>query len=302
MTQENRRARATGFALLAAALYALSTPCEKRLLAHIGPTLLAALLYLGAGIGMGLIGLVRRGESRGDRLGRRDLPYLAAMLLLDTTAPILLMCGLAQASAANVALLSNFEIAATAVLALALFKEKISGRVWLGIALLTAGSALLSAGSGCLHFSGGSLLVLLACGCWGLENNCTRVLSHADPLRISVIKGFGAGTGALLTALLRAERADGLLPMLAALLLGFAAYGLSIFFYVRAQRDLGAARTSACYAVAPFLGAALSLILFRETPGPLFWAAAALLLGGVLLTSLPPRAARTEEGETGAEQ
>ena len=134
-------------------------------------------------------------------------------------------------------------------------------------------------------FSLGSVFVLLACSCWGLENNCTRSISHKDPLEIVVIKGFGSGGGALVLALLQGERLADLPAALGALALGFVAYGLSICFYIYAQRGLGAAKTSAYYALAPFLGAGLSLILFRQVPRPAFLAALVLMALGAWLAA-----------------
>jgi len=141
-----------------------------------------------------------------------------------------------------------------------------------------------------LSFSGGSLLVLMACLCWGLENNCTRMLSFGDPLRIVVVKGFGAGGGSLLIALLLREEFPPLSLVLAAIVLGFFAYGLSILCYVRAQRDLGAAKTGAYYAVAPFVSAALALLIFQEQPGMSFCVAFPVMAVGTYLaaTDNPP--------------
>ena len=203
------------------------------------------------------------------------------MVLLDIAAPILLMLGLTRTTAANAALLNNFEIVATALIALLLFGEKISRRLWLAIGLVTVSSIVLSLeGGGSLRFSLGSVLVLLACCCWGLENNCTRALSEKDPLQIVVVKGFGSGLGALVIALASGEGLPGFLPGAGALCLGFVAYGLSIFFYIYAQRDLGAAKTSAWYAVSPFIGAGLSLLIFRQLPGLTFWLALAIMAAG----------------------
>lgn len=130
------------------------------------------------------------------------------------------------------------------------------------------------------QFSSGSLFVLLACICWGFENNCTRMMSESDPLEIVVIKGIGSGMGSLLIAFAVGEAlpAPGLIP--AILLLGFVSYGLSIFFYVYAQRRLGAALTSAFYAVAPFIGVVISLLMFQELPGIRFFAALAIMAAG----------------------
>ena len=283
MGEKNPRAgRFILAALLAACLYALSTPCSKVLLAHVAPNVMAALLYLGAGIGMaaltGVRAAVRRGPSDEALLERSDAPYVVAMVLLDIAAPILLMAGLANAAPENVSLLNNFEIVATAVIAFLAFRERVAPRVWAGIATITASCALLSLGdSDALSFSSGSLMVLAACLCWGVENNCTSRLSEKDPAQVVVVKGLGSGAGALAAALLAGDAAPALVDAVAALTLGFVAYGLSIFLYVYAQRGLGAARTSAYYAVNPFVGAALSLVLFRTVPGPTFLLALALM-------------------------
>lgn len=278
------QARAVGFAILAAALYALNAPLSKVLLGQVPARMMAALLYLGAGAGMLLLRLMQKsmGKSSAEApLTPKELPYTAAMVVLDVAAPIFLMLGLTGTSAASASLLNNFEIVATSMIALAIFRERISGRLWLAIGLVTLSSIVLSlAGGGNLQFSLGSLLVLLACCCWGLENNCTRALSEKDPLEIVVVKGFGSGMGAMIVALVCGEHLPALLPALGALALGFVAYGLSIFFYIYAQRTLGAAKTSTWYAISPFIGVGLSLVIFRQLPGLMFWVALAIMAAG----------------------
>ena len=278
------QARAVGFAILAAALYALNAPLSKVLLGQVPARMMAALLYLGAGAGMLLLRLMQKsmGESSAEApLTRKELPYTVAMVVLDVAAPIFLMLGLTGTSAASASLLNNFEIVATSMIALAIFRERISGRLWLAIGLVTLSSIVLSLeGGGSLQFSLGSLLVLLACCCWGLENNCTRALSEKDPLEIVVVKGFGSGMGAMIVALVCGEHLPALLPALGALALGFVAYGLSIFFYIYAQRTLGAAKTSTWYAISPFIGVGLSLVIFRQIPGLMFWVALAIMAAG----------------------
>lgn len=277
------------WALLAAALYAISSPVSKALLDDISPTMMAALLYLGAGLGMLLLGLVRRRAGLGEserRLTRSDLPYTVGMIALDIAAPICLMAGLASTTSANASLLNNFEIVATSLIALLVFGEAISRRLWLAIGLITLSSLILSfEDASSLSFSSGSLLVLAACVCWGFENNCTRMMSQSDPLEIVVLKGFGSGLGSLAIAFAAGESIPAPPYVLGALLLGFLAYGLSIFFYVYAQRQLGAAKTSAYYAIAPFIGAGLSLVLFRTWPEPAFWVALAIMAAGAYLAA-----------------
>lgn len=275
-------------ALLAAALYALNAPVSKLLLDDVPPTLMAAFLYLGAGLGMAALGVFRRRVSptKEARLTRQELPYAVGMILLDMAAPILLMAGLTRTTSANASLLNNFEIVATSIIALAVFHEAISRRLWLAIGLITLSSLLLSfEDASSLQFSVGSLFVLLACVCWGFENNCTRMMSAKDPLEIVVLKGFGSGLGSLILALAVGESLPAPGKLLPVLFLGFVAYGLSIFFYVYAQRTLGAARTSAYYAIAPFLGVGLSFLLFRQPPTPLFLIALALMALGTWLVT-----------------
>ena len=276
-------------AILAAAFYALNAPLSKWLLAEVPPTMMAALLYLGAGGGMALVRAGQRAVGRVPReapLARADLPYTVGMVVLDIAAPIFLMIGLTRTTAANVSLLNNFEIVATALIALGLFGERISRRLWAAIVFVTVSSILLSVeDSSSFSFSLGSVFVLLACTCWGLENNCTRSIADKDPLQIVVIKGFGSGAGSLVIALMLGERLPAPGYALGALALGFVAYGLSISFYIYAQRGLGAAKTSAYYALAPFLGAGLSLVLFRQRPQPYFWAALLLMAVGTWLAS-----------------
>ena len=250
--KKRSESRAIFFALLAAALYAVNIPFSKLLLRHVDAAFMAGLLYFGAGVGMSAMRLCGRGEPP---LTRSELPYVLAMIALDILAPICLMLGLSRASSANVSLLNNFEIVATALVALLLFGEKVSGVMWLAIGFITASSALLSfEGTESFQFSTGSLFVLAACCCWGLENNCTR-------------RQFPQAKYAALV-----------------MLLGFVAYGLSIYFYVRAQKDLGAARTSACYAVNPFVGSLLSLAFLQEPLSRTYPAALGVMLVGTALT------------------
>ena len=262
------------FAIFAAALYAISTPVSKLLLQNVPPTMVAAFLYLGAGVGMGLMMLMRNRFRKGvkeERLTRTDIPYAAAMVALDIVAPILMMYGLRINSAANTALLNNFEIVATALIALLFFREKVGKRLWMAIALVTVASILLSlegsSATDALRFSKGSLLVLGATVCWGLENNCTRRIADKDPTEIVTVKGFGSGLGALSIAVSLGEAFPMWRHLVILLMLGFVAYGLSIFFYTHAQRGIGAAKTSTYYALAPFIGAFLSVIILSEPIG-----------------------------------
>ena len=282
--------KATGLAIAAAALYAISTPFSKILLEGVSPTMMASLLYLGAGIGLLLVSCSRRimsRESGETPLDRSDLPYTVAMIVLDIAAPILLMTGLTMTSSATTSLLNNFEIVATTVIALVIFRENVSKTLWTAILLVTVSSILLSVDdiSGFV-LSPGALLVLGACFCWGLENNCTRRLSEKDPIQITTVKGIFSGLGSLAVALYLGNPIPGIALVSITLVLGFLSYGLSISSYIRAQRDLGASRVSAYYSLAPFIGVAIAFVLFRESLGWSFWMALVLMIAGTALVTI----------------
>lgn len=287
--QEKTSKKGIALAVLAAALYAVNSPFSKLLLSYMPSTLMAGFLYLGAGLGMAVIALLRRakGDSKAEnRLTIAELPYTVAMIVLDIAAPICLLIGLSYTTAASASLLNNFEIVATALIAQLAFKEKITPRLWLAIALITTSCVILTFEQGAsIQFSAGSLFVLLAGACWGLENNCTRMLSSKDPLEIVLLKGIFSGGGSLMIGLALGERVTVWWSVPAVLAVGLVAYGLSIFFYVYAQRLLGAAKTSAYYAVSPFIGAFLSLLMFRTPPAANYYVALAIMAVGAWLAA-----------------
>ncbi|MEB3519572.1 EamA family transporter [Streptococcus sp. S2(2023)] len=264
---EKNKLKAIMFAFLAAVFYAINVPISKVLLQYVGPTTMAALLDLGAGIGIGMMSLFnKKDREKAESLTKAELPYIVGMIVLDIAAPIFLMLGISYGSSANASLLGNFEIVATTVIALILFKEAVTKRLWLAIGLITLSSILLSfEGTDSFHFSYGSLLVIMATVCWGLENNCTRELSSKSTYQIVMLKGLCSGLGALVIALIKRESFPGIGYIAIALALGFVAYGLSIFMYVRAQNVLGAAKTSAYYAVNPLIGALLAFVFLSES-------------------------------------
>ena len=183
---KDTRGKAIILAFLAAFFYAVNVPCSKVLLSDVAPTFMAAFLYLGAGLGVGIMYLFRfKNEKRSDKLDRTDIPYTIGMVVLDIIAPILLMMGISTGSAANASLLGNFEIVATTLIAFVIFKEKVSWKLWIAIVLVTVSSIIISfGGMDSLKFSIGSLLVIGATICWGLENNCTRKISGKSTYQI----------------------------------------------------------------------------------------------------------------------
>ena len=294
------------FAVLAAVFYAVSSPLSKVLLEDVSPYLMAALLYLGAGIGMTAVRAASPSKRAEERpLTKVDSPYIFGMIVLDIAAPILLMYGLLNSPASSVSLLNNFEIVATTLIALLVFGERVTPTTWVAIILITISTVILStAGTGEISFSHGSLAVILACVCWGLENNCTRRLSDSGilacvcwglennctrrlsdsgALRIVVIKGIFSGLGALAIAVFMGMGSPSATEVMGALALGFVSYGMSLFFYITAQASLGAAKVSAYYAMAPFIGAFISLAVLGEVLTQAFVLALVFMAAGAVV-------------------
>ncbi|MBS4889525.1 MAG: DMT family transporter [Anaerococcus vaginalis] len=281
---KDKRINAIILALLAAVLFSISTPLSKKLMENIPPTFMAAFLYLGAGVGVGIMYIFNyKKEDKSLKLDKSDLKYTIAMIGLDILAPLLLMLGIKLGSASNASLLENFEIVATSLIALIIFKEKISYKLWIAIFFIIISSFILTFDDKTsLDFSIGSIFVLLATISWGLENNCTKKISEKSTYQIVTLKGIFSGLGSLFIGLLLKEKIINYKYIFLAMILGFVAYGLSIFLYVRAQRDLGASKTSAYYSVAPFVGAFLAFLINGERPDEKFLLALIFMIIGTI--------------------
>lgn len=272
-------------ALAAAVLFGLSIPFSKLLLGDTSPVLVAGLLYCGSGLGLFILRLSTRRRGSEARLGPRDLPLLAAALLVGgVLGPILLMWGLGSTPASAASLLLNLEGVFTAALAWSVFRENFDRRVALGMVLIVAGGVLLSRPvPGGLAMPAGSLAVVGACLCWAIDNNLTQKVSGGDPLQIAAIKGVVAGSVNVTAAFVLGAKAPSTGLAVGAMVVGFLGYGISLAFFVAALRHLGTARTGAYFSVAPFVGAVLSLAMFGEPLRPELVGAALLMGLGVWL-------------------
>ena len=201
---KNKKIKAIISALLAAVLFAISAPLSKKLMENIPPSFMAAFLYLGAGVGVGIMYIFNyKKEDKSLKLDKSDFKYTIAMIGLDILAPLLLMIGIKLGSASNASLLENFEIVATSLIALFIFKEKISHKLWIAIFFIIISSFILTFnGKTSLDFSIGSIFVLLATISWGLENNCTKKISEKSTYQIVTLKGIFSGLGSLFIGLL----------------------------------------------------------------------------------------------------
>lgn len=272
-------------ALLSAALFGVSTPAAKSLLGSIDPTILAGLLYCGAGIGVAVLRRIRRAwliepQAAEAVLTRQHMPWLAGAIVVGgIVGPILLMIGLARTDAASASLLLTLEGVATALLAWFVFHENFDRRIAVGMVCLVGGAAVLS-WSGTPTMTGllGPLAIAGACLAWGLDNNLTRKVSLADPLQIVELKGLIAGPVNLALGIATGGYIPEASPLLIAGFVGFLGYGVSLAMFILALRHLGTARTGAYFSTAPFIGAVAALLLLRE-PVTVQLIVAGLLMG-----------------------
>lgn len=276
-------------AISAAALFGASAPIAKLLVGEIPPVLLASFLYLGSGIGLSLYRFIQNiyltSSSREAELNKNDTSWLiGAILSGGVIAPIVLMFSLKNTTGATASLLLNFEGVATTIIAYFAFKESVNKRIWLAIILVTFASIILSLDlSGRIGLSIGAIGVLFACALWGIDNNFTRNISAKDPIAIARFKGLGAGIFSLFLALILGNKFPHISVIFYALLLGCFSYGISFVLFVFALRSLGAARTSAFFGSAPFVGSALSFFIFQGSSNLLFFMSLPFMIAGAVL-------------------
>lgn len=273
-------------ALASALLFGLTTPIAKHLLSGSQPFLIAGLLYLGSGLGVSALRLTQRVGRSATGLTAHDWPWVALSTLVGgVIAPVLLMTGLIQVDAGSASLLLNLEVVFTAALAWIVFGEPAGSRVVAGLGAIFAGGVALvwptrfAPGGGLTA----SLAIAAACLCWALDNNLTRKISASDAHVLTAIKGVVAGsTNTLIAFALGASLPPASLAIVT-LALGFLGYGLSLVLFIVALRQLGAARTGAYFATAPFIGAAVAMGTYAEPGGVAFWLSVLCMAVGVWL-------------------
>lgn len=275
-------------ALTSAALFGASTPMAKGLLgAGVSPWLLAGLLYLGSGVGLAVLQLVRRARAvtaSEAGLARADWGWMALVALTGGVAgPLLLMFGLAVTPASSASLLLNLEGLATIAIAWVVFRENVDRRLLIGAVAILGGAMLLAWQGAAAPVGWGAALIGGACLAWGIDNNLTRKISASDPTQIAMVKGLAAGAVNLLIALALGARLPAPVLTVAAGGVGFLGYGVSLVLFVLALRFLGVARTGAYFSTAPFVGALLAMLLFGEPATWRLFLAAALMAVGVWL-------------------
>lgn len=277
------------YALCAACLFGASTPVAKALLPQVEPALMAGLLYLGSGIGLGAFWLWRTLRTtvttHEAALTRRDVPWLLGAIASGGVAgPLLLMWGLAATPASSASLLLNLEGVFTALLAWFAFKENFNFRIAAGMALITLGGLALSwAGRPETGLPWASVAIVAACLAWAVDNNLTRKISGGDPVQIAVLKGLVAGGVNTVLTLSFGAKMPALPLALATGVVGLLGYGVSLTLFVLALRHLGTARTGAYFSIAPFVGAALSVVFLGDVLTIGFGIAAVLMALGVWL-------------------
>lgn len=273
-------------ALLAAALFGASTPFAKLLVGELSPVLLAGLLYLGSGIGLTLVRLIRDQGWKPAGLARSEWPwFLGAILFGGVLGPVALLFGLMTTSGSTASLLLNLEAVLTAIMAWVVFKENADRRIVWGMVVIVAGGVVLSWPTAETNASNwiGPFAVAVACLCWAIDNNLTRKVSASDAFFIAGAKGLIAGAVNTLIALSLGATLPDTGTMVATMTVGLLGYGISLILFVLALRGLGTARTGAYFSTAPFIGAAVALALLGESATLTFWLAAGLMSWGVWL-------------------
>lgn len=257
-------------AIISPLLFGFGAIASKALLSDIPPVMLAGILYLASGLGLGAVWLLRPRDSAmaGAPLERTDLPWLAGAIVCGgAVGPVLLMLGLVRTSASAASLLLNLETAFTACLAWAVFGERASKRLVFGIVFVLAGGVVLSwpdAGSIADSRAYGNLLIAAACLAWGVDNNLSQRISGKDPVTIAALKGLAAGSVNVGLALAAGDRLPAPALLAKAGIVGFLSYGVSLVFFILSLRRLGSARTSLYFALAPFFGAAAGMLFLHE--------------------------------------
>ncbi|HTR54819.1 MAG TPA: DMT family transporter [Kofleriaceae bacterium] len=282
MAEAHERAIAKGvlLAVAAACAFGVTTPIVAWAGRELGALTTAALLYAGAALAAFVLGAF---AGRSDApLRRGDVPRVVAVALLGgALAPTLLAWGLQHVGATLGALVLNLEAVFTVLLARAVYREPIGGRVALAVCAMVAGGAALALDAS--RGGGWSALGLAAIAgatlAWAGDNTLTRVLAERDPLHVVAAKGALGAACTAIAALALAEPKPQLLPMLALLACGATGYGVSLRLYLLAQRRVGAARTGSVFALAPFIGAAVAFALGDRAAGP--WSVTATTLFGV---------------------
>lgn len=275
--------RPVALAILAAALFGAATPASKLLLSDLSMFQLAGLLYLGAAMGVAPAAW----RSGGIRLpSRRDsrnrLRLLGAVVAGGICGPLLYLFGLKLAAAASVSLWLNFEVAATALLGVLLFRDHLGTLGWVGLFCALAGAVILSLPGGTSGLVAGGL-VLAACLCWGLDNHLTALIDGITPSQSTFWKGLVAGAINLSIGFLVASPSFKPLPVIASLFVGIWAYGASIVLYISAAQALGATRAQIAFASAPFFGVVFAVLALGEPLNLVHVGSAAFFIAGVAL-------------------
>jgi drug/metabolite transporter (DMT)-like permease len=275
--------RGGAFALLAATLFGLSTPLVQRFGQGLGAFSTAALLYAGAAF----VALwMRQPVELEAKLQLSDLPRLLAMAGFGAViGPVALAWGLQRTSGTSASLMLTLEALFTVVLAWRLYGESMDKRVASAMLLLLAGGMALVADQGLAGNTPllGLLAVLAATAAWGLDNTLSRGVADRDPAQVVIVKSALGASASTVLALIFGESLPSLTSALALFAVGALGYGLSLRFYLLAQRAFGAARTGSVFAFAPFIGAMGAFALGDRSMGWIMLAAGGLMLAGVAL-------------------
>lgn len=271
------------YAFLSAFLFGLSTPLSKIMLSEVPPVLLGGMLYFGSGAGLAVVSLF--GSRKKKRFDAADLKWLILSIICGgIIAPVVLLFGLNHTYSGTSSLLLNFEAVATTVIAVLFFKEKANKKIFLSLFLITVACIILTVNfSEKIAFNSWSLLIVLACLMWGMDNNFSKKMSENDPVTIVMIKGISAGAVNIILSLIFEKPTIQTSYIAFSAIIGFFCYGVSIVLFILSLRSIGTSRTSMIFSSAPFFGALVSFVVFRTWPDTIFVLAFSILAFGILI-------------------
>lgn len=277
------------YAMIAAVLFGIWTPCVKLFLEKVEPIQMAGLVGLGTALGLMIViaieSIFLKKEMKEASISKSDLEWIVgAGIIGEIIGPVVCFISLKHTLASTASLLLGTECVITAIIAMLFFKEAVGKRVWVAAILITLASIILT-GSVSQEWDGtlGALGIIFACVLWGIDNNMTRNVSGKDPVLIVASRGLVAGVFLLFLSGIIGEPSADAMTIVYALILGFLINGVGLVLYVRALRNLGTSRTGVILGIEPFVGSLLALVLLKESQGPLFFIALVIMALGIYL-------------------
>ena len=217
-------------------------------------------------------------------LDRRGTVAASALGLLLAGGYALQTAGLERTTVSSAGFITGLYVVFTPLFALALFRFSLGTRVWVGVALATAGLVLLSgvdAGS-----LGGDALVLAGSAAYSLQIALMeRYAPRYDALAFTFVELAAAFAGLAVVAVMRGEMAlpRGTTVWAALLVTGIFASALAFLVQTWAQRRTSATQTALAFSMEPVFAAFFGYTLAGDRLGVAGWVGAAAIMAGIVV-------------------